>query len=151
MAIKQFVSRHQRFYKNISQYKNVRLVSVTMNNFFLIDSSKAVATLTGTSGFEAINRGVPCLAFGFPWYMYADGCFSVQNETELKEALLMIQNGYEPSLSKVHEFVNLVLSSSIPGMFLQDDGVCSESGQSVREYGEQRADQFLKIWNHQIN
>ena len=36
-------------------------------NLKLIDKCKAVATITGTSGWEALIRGKPVLHFGYPW------------------------------------------------------------------------------------
>lgn len=133
--------RHKTFYENISQYHNVKLISVDENNFKLIDKSKAVATLTGTAGFEAINRGVPCLAFGFPWYMYASGCIDINNFNDLNAAINRIQNGYKPHKAKIIRFVNCILENAIPGMF----SVSAMDYKDSKEYGEIRADRFLEI------
>ena len=137
--------RHPQFYRNLLQYTNVRLVPVSANNFTLIDNAKAVATLTGTSGFEAINRGIPCLAFGYPWYLNADGCFSVRDQSDVEGALKVIEQGYTPNKRKMVEFVNHILDHSISGMFLRDDGsIVAEHG-SVQQYGENRAIKFLAL------
>jgi hypothetical protein len=136
--------RHKAFYENLSDYRNVKLISVSENNFELIDSAQAVATLTGTSGFEALNRGVVCLAFGYPWYMYADGCLKISSMDELNNAIEKIVGGYHPSRNKIYKFVNTVLENSIKGMFLQSDGDI-KNNDSENQYGKNQAIRFKEI------
>ena len=140
--------RHPDFYKNIAQYKNVKIVPVSENNFRLIDEAQAVATLTGTAGFEAINRGIACLAFGFPWYMYVDGCMKIENIDDLRDAILKIKNGYKPSGEYMCHFINCVLDNSIPGMFLTSE-YDIENQVKAEVYGKSRAEKFVEIVKRQ--
>jgi hypothetical protein len=140
--------RHESFYQCISQYKNVKLVSVAENNLNLIDNAQAVATLTGTSGFEAINRGIPCFAFGYPWYMYADGCFLINSKKDLSIAINTICAGYKPSKKNLHKFVNLVLDNSIEGMFSRSVDEYDDL-ETEKQYGEIRAEKFIDIMKKQ--
>lgn len=61
-------SRMSTFYDDISANNRVRLVSLKKNSFSLIEKASAVATGTGTVGWEAIVRGKPVVIFGFSWY-----------------------------------------------------------------------------------
>jgi hypothetical protein len=75
------------FYKRISSLKNVDLVSLECDPLQLIDGALAVATQTGTVGWEASVRGVPALVFGYPWYSPCDNVFSIASEQDLISAL----------------------------------------------------------------
>ncbi|EJF08469.1 hypothetical protein, partial [Pontibacter sp. BAB1700] len=76
------VRRHE-LYKILKKYSNVKLIDLDVDSFTLIKSSKAVATVTGTIGFESLIHGVPVLAFGFPSYMGLKGVFKISNLKEL--------------------------------------------------------------------
>lgn len=77
--------------RNIAYYETLRdlapqigFVDIATNPFQLIDSAKAVATATGTSGWQAITRGKPALVFGDPWYVHCPGAFRVFSVEELR-------------------------------------------------------------------
>ena len=99
------MSRDLSFYSDIDYHRNVRLVPVEYNSFRLIDASKAVATVTGTAGWEAMVRGTPALVFGYPWYRGCDGAFHVPSYELCKRALEVIRDGYQVD----HERVRLWL------------------------------------------
>ena len=56
---------------------NVNFISMKSNNYSLIDNSIAVATITGTAGWEAILRGKPSFIFGNIFYQYAPGVYKI--------------------------------------------------------------------------
>jgi hypothetical protein len=114
---------HQRdfkgklFYKLLSEIPEVRLVSMKHNSFELIDNSVAVATLTGMTGWEAINRGKPVLSFGFGSYRYCDGVFSILNEKDLKTAVeKLLHNLIIPDITKIRFYLYLLYKNSSPGI-----------------------------------
>ena len=61
------------FFKRLSPLKNVRILSNSENSIGLIKGSVAVATITGTAGWEALFHGKPVVAFGLAWYRWAQG------------------------------------------------------------------------------
>lgn len=61
-------SRMSAFYDDLIKNDRVRLISLSKDSFSLIENAVAVATGTGTVGWEAIVRRKPVIIFGFSWY-----------------------------------------------------------------------------------
>lgn len=64
------------FYKRLQALKNVRLISRDNNSVELIQKSVAVATITGTAGWEALFHKKPVIVFGAAWYREFSGVFN---------------------------------------------------------------------------
>lgn len=92
------------FYEDIAALPNASLVPMKTSSFALVDNSRAVATVTGTVGWEAVNRGKPSLIFGRPWYRGCEGVLYVPTHSALREALERIQAGMEVSYEGVRLF-----------------------------------------------
>ncbi len=101
-------ARTTDFYDALAALTNVRLVPISTPNFSLIDHAKAVATVTGTTGWEAIVRGKPVLIFGHAWYKGCDGVFYTPSEKTCKGALLKIAEGYKVDKDAVRLFVHVI-------------------------------------------
>jgi Capsule polysaccharide biosynthesis protein len=99
------MSRPLEFYRRMEALQNVRLASFDVSPFDLIDRARAVATVTGTSGWEAVVRGVPALVFGTAWYLECEGVFTVAKLEHCREALRKIAAGYKPDRAKVKLFL----------------------------------------------
>jgi hypothetical protein len=70
--------RSRGFYQAVSEIgPRVKLIDSKANTFDLIDQSEGVMTLTGTIGWEAIQRGKPSLVFGRSWYETHPMCLRV--------------------------------------------------------------------------
>jgi hypothetical protein len=80
-------------YREISLLPNVKICSMDLDTFEVIDKSEAVATLTGSVGFQAILRNKPVIAFGLPAYKDHPACFSVASLDALRTALRVIARG----------------------------------------------------------
>jgi hypothetical protein len=100
-------------YKAMARAPSVRLVPLEVTPFDLIDRARAVATITGTAGWEAIAREVPVLCFGIAWYQGCDGVFDVRRLDDLRDAIRSIANGAKPSLHRVRLFLKAVETVSI--------------------------------------
>ena len=87
-------SRDKYFYDTLSTINKVRLISINVNPFSVIDNAVAVATMTGTIGWESILRGKPVFVFGNAWYRQCEGAFYINNEDDLKNAIGKTENGY---------------------------------------------------------
>ncbi len=84
--------RQKMFYDDLLKTPRVILVSSDSPSFKYIDNSIAVATATGTIGWESIVRGKPVLIFGNAWYEYCDNVYRIHSKLDLKEALSKIIN-----------------------------------------------------------
>lgn len=124
-------ARTTDFYDDITSLHNVTMISASIPSFELIDNSKAVATITGTTGWEAIVRGKPTLVFGHAWYRECEGVFYTPSEETCKSALLKIQAGYKVNKEKVKLFLH-VLEKVCAKAYLQR-GYMATSGISQEE------------------
>jgi len=107
--------RYKGYYEEIAKIKNVVLVSTTLSTFELTDNSQAVATVTGTAGWEAVLRGKPALIFGYTWYMYCAGMFRISDTDSCRGALQKISCGYKPCKQEVLRFLAAVDRASVRG------------------------------------
>jgi hypothetical protein len=69
------------------------MIPITTDTYTLINRSQAVATITGTAGWEALLRGKPTLVFGYSWYRYAPGAYRVDSVPSLRDAFAKITAG----------------------------------------------------------
>lgn len=99
------MGRYKNYYKKIAEIPNVVIIPTETDTFELIKHAKAVATVTGTVGWEAILRGVPVLVFGYIFYMFCDGVFRVRDYTTCREAIKQIRDGRKPNKQKIINFL----------------------------------------------
>lgn len=106
--------RSSDFYKKVSALHNVQLIYSNVSSFDLIDNAKAVATLTGTVGLEAVIRSKPVLSFGYAWYALCHGVMNVKHTKQLEEAFTRIEKGYDVESRKVDAFLHAIEKVSFP-------------------------------------
>ena len=107
------MGRDLRLYVDIASYPNVRLVPADYDSFRLIDAAKAVATVTGTVGWEAIIRGTPALVFGYAWYREFEGVFYVPSHELCKRAIEAIRSGYQVDHHRVRLWIRAMQESCV--------------------------------------
>lgn len=108
-------------YARMAALPNVRLIPLETIPFALIDRARAVATVTGTTGWEAIARGVPVLCFGTAWYQGCDAVFDARRLEGLRAGIEAIVAGARPDARKVRLFLKAVEKVGIEA-FVDDDG-----------------------------
>lgn len=104
----------------ICRYGNVRLLRPTESHANLLSAARAVVTVTGTPGIEALCRGIPVLVFGEVSYAYAPGVFRVRTHSDCERALGAIRDrpksGIQPlELRRLETFLTALLKVSIRG------------------------------------
>jgi hypothetical protein len=104
-------SRSVEFYDDLLAHPNVTLVPWSTSPFELTDRAKAVATVSGTVGVEAIIRGKPVLAFGYAWYRDCEGVFYTPTAADCRRAIQQIAGGYEIDRRKVRLYLKAVEES----------------------------------------
>ena len=112
-AFRAHSARREYFYDDLAALKNVALVPTSFSSYNLIDQSIAVATVTGTVGWQAVIRGKPVLVFGSPWYQGCEGVFQVNNQQMCLEALEQLQEGYSVDRRKVRLYAHALEEVSL--------------------------------------
>lgn len=108
-----YLGRTKLFYAQLNSIHNVRIVSAGVHSQRLIDSSRLVATLTGSAGYEALARSKNVITFGDVWYNVVDGCFRVHKPSDAKLAL---QNALDHKIipSSVDSAFHEIAQQSLP-------------------------------------
>jgi hypothetical protein len=100
-----WVGRGYGFYKDIiDQCNSVIFVKQSTSSHELIKNSVAVATITGTAGWEALFRKKPVLLFGNIFYELAPGVFKISSSSDCQNAINDIINNrfcYDERLLKL--------------------------------------------------
>ncbi len=90
-----FGPRPKGFYKSFETIPSVELVKTEFNSLELISKSRAVATITGSAGFEALRLGKPSWVLGYPWYLSVPGVSRIDSCADLEQAFAAL-NSFEP-------------------------------------------------------
>lgn len=86
-------SRMRDFYDDLVKNERVKLISTEEDTFDLLQHAKAISTITGTVGWEAIVRQVPVISFGLSWYEnYSKGVLRITDEHSAKDMYKFIEN-----------------------------------------------------------
>lgn len=85
-----WLKRTTRDYQELVAMKNVRLVARHVDTFALRENCMAVATCTGSAGFEALFRNKPVLLFGSRFYQYVRGVFTIHSLEDCRSAVRKI-------------------------------------------------------------
>jgi hypothetical protein len=84
--------RIPEFYQDILANPRVRLMPLHVDPFELFAHATAVATVTGTSGWEAMVKGKPVISFGLTWYEKYAGVLKIVDEKSASQITPFIQN-----------------------------------------------------------
>lgn len=83
--------RDEDFYRKIAGYKNVRLVNIEQPSAELIEKSLAVATLTGSTGWEALLKSKPVITFTpSVWYYPCRSCLLVLSQADGEKTMAIL-------------------------------------------------------------
>ncbi len=112
-----FNYRFPGFYKKMASLRNVEVVPMGISGYELINHSQAVATISGTSGWEAAARLKPVLVFGYAWYRDCPGVFRVTNAESCRKALDKIKSGFKHTAQDVINYLGSFDKASFHGYF----------------------------------
>jgi hypothetical protein len=105
--------RDPKFYDDLISLGNVTLIPTSIPSFDMVDKAKCLATVTGTSGWEAVVRGIPALIFGYPWYQGCEGTFYTPDEKTCKDAISKIESEYKVDKKAVRQFLRAMEKVSV--------------------------------------
>lgn len=109
------LGRKKYMYEDMTSHKQVQLVPLDTDPYELIDNATAVATITGTAGWEAVNRGKPTMVFGAAWYQNAPKVYHISTRSDLERVLPTIQSSNKQDETSVRDFVKAILSVGYQG------------------------------------
>lgn len=101
--------RYLSYWEKINKLENTYIVPTDYDSRKLILNSLAVATVTGTAGWEAIQFNKHCIIFGTPWYESYPGL--IRYDKKFAYNLEKVLDNIEP-VDYVEDFL-LKLSSSL--------------------------------------
>jgi hypothetical protein len=110
------VQRNAEFYNRLRRHQQVVLVSRGEETKALVRGAKAVATVTGSVGWDALSAGVPVLLFGAAWYRDCPGAHSVTALAHLRAELELIRGGKRPTVEGVRKFCHALARVCVPGV-----------------------------------
>lgn len=110
------MQRTREFYDTISAHPNVVLVSRDVETSELVSGAKAVATVTGSVGWDALCSGIPVLVFGAAWYRDCAGATKISSQAALVAALQSVRSDEPPTLDEVAAFCLALSRVCVPGV-----------------------------------
>jgi hypothetical protein len=103
--------RTVRFYERLRRVcPRLKVIGWDEDPFRLIDSARAVALATGTTGWEAIARGTPVLSFGDYWYQSCPGVWPIRSVEDAEGAIRSIAAGQRVERQDVERYLAAVES-----------------------------------------
>lgn len=121
-----FSYRFRGYYQAMARLKNVRIVPMETSSYELISRSRAVATITGTAGWEAVLRRKPVLIFGYAWYRNAPGIFRIWDAASCRAALEKIKQNFSVSEEEVIKYLQILGKATFRGYIDLDGRKASE-------------------------
>lgn len=85
--------RSLAFYDELSRIPGVQVVPLETSSYDLTRHARAVCVVSGTVGWEAIQREVPAVVFGHPWYASAPGVIRAGDGPSAAAALAKLAQG----------------------------------------------------------
>lgn len=82
--------RHARTeidYAELAAFPNVELIDANTDSSELIRNARMCATLTGSTGWEALKEGKAALVFGHCWYSECEAVFLIDSEETARMAI----------------------------------------------------------------
>lgn len=125
------------FYNLLKAEPNVKFVSLKENSFELIERCLAVATITGTVGWEALFLDKPVIVFGEIYYKNLPGVIIPKDNESLSKALQQIADGefqtcrLEDIRVFLHHAHQLCYTGVIDDDYFEDSLLSSEENQQV--------------------
>ena len=91
--MRSLLARSRRFYDRLQGLPRVRLISARVATEDLLARSKCAATVAGSVGWEAVEKGIPVIVFGVPWYRFCPGVVQAASVADCADALRRIASG----------------------------------------------------------
>ena len=127
-------SRIKAMYSDLARFPNVRLLPLDTDPFESIRHARAVATITGTTGWEGMVLGKPVIIFGLAWYEKYKGVLKITDE-ETASGLAEFVEQFELDEKALLAYLNAFAEKSVrayaargqKGHVLMEESDCVEN------------------------
>lgn len=126
------------FYEQLAAMYNVAFVPPRVSTFDLIRACRAVATITGTAGFEAFVLGKPVLAFGDVFYRKFPNVLDLEVGPDMGEHIRCYLADFAPDEAAIRHSISAYFAST-PEATMVDLGEDTD-----RAAGERQAANFAR-------
>lgn len=144
--------RSENFYKKLSQIDGLKILDYEKNTIDIIDQSRAVATISGTVGIEAIIRGKFALVFGESWYGNSEGVQLIRNLDDLREGIKKIQNNKKINLEYVYKFLQVAYDNSSSSLlkfdsrhYIKKNNILDNEMNNILEFIKNKYNEFKNV------
>lgn len=111
-----WLERSVSYYENLLALPKVRLIGRHVDTFLLRERCVAVATATGSVGFEALYRGKPVFMFGHRFYEHCTGVHVIETLDDLQRAVHEVfAENKRPSRTECRLFLQAIDESCVHG------------------------------------
>ena len=108
--------RSPDFYDTLREIPSVTFVKTNVSSALLIRNATAVATITGTAGWEALFEKKPVLMFGSFFFQYAPGVFNIRSLNACRDALgKIVTEKFKGNHSELRLFLFAISKIAVPG------------------------------------
>lgn len=141
------VQRSSAFYQQLCRHENVVLVPRDLPTTELVRGARAVATVTGSVGWDALCAGIPVLLFGAAWYRDCPGAHAVRTLDGLRAELDRLRLERPFSVEAVAAFCLALSRTCVEGVLepelehaehVRDADAASAMANSLIEFEETR-------------
>ncbi len=140
--------RSVQFYQDLKNNPKVKLISKDVDSMKLAEHAKAVATITGTPGWEGLFRGKPCLLFGHIFYEYAPGVFRIRTNEDCRMAIKKIEEGFTTSTDDLMIFMKALQLTNIRAAM--EHATLDFKGYDLDENAEIFGKEYVRVIKEQL-
>ena len=109
------IGRGEEYFHLFSSSPRVRFVGMQVSSADLLEHALAVATVSGTVGFEAIWKGRPVLLFGETYYGEGPGVYRIRDVADVRRAVDALPGlEREVSAGEAQSFTRKLLERVLP-------------------------------------
>ena len=109
------IGGHRQFFERYVNDDRVIFVNSSSDSWRLMKKSKAVVTISGTIGWEAVLNSIPVLIFGSIFYQNAPGVYKIKSSKDLKIALNNINNHKKSTEKELITYLSYLSRSTNKG------------------------------------
>src|SRR5205085_9161953 len=103
------------YYDEFKKLYNVELLSPSVDGHDLIRGAAAIATITGTTAFEAALYQKPTIAFGRLFYGFYDQFYYCPDVRDFPHVLRDALRNFRPDTDLLLKFITALLETAYPG------------------------------------
>lgn len=142
--------RSEQHYRHLRRIPNVRLIDPTIDGAKLIEGSKCVITITGTSGWEAAILKKPSITLGSVFYHILPMVYPVNCVQEIPQAIQWVRREYQHDEDALEKFIAALITQTFELPLDYHWGILEDNLEKIQElqrYTEELGNRLLESLN----